>query len=131
MSESKENGGLHILVAEDNKVNQQLMKIILKNLGHTCDIAPEGRTALEYLHTHTYDLAIIDIHMPVMDGFQLVKKIRSNIDLKVLPVFALSAATSTSETSDLLEAGCDDYVHKPIDTYELERKINGIIQKKA
>lgn len=118
---------LHILVAEDNKVNQQLMKMILKNLGYTCDVAPEGQTALEYLQAGRYDLAIIDMHMPVMDGYQLAREIRRDPQLSSLVIIALSAATGKSETDEFLAAGCNDFVHKPVDTTVLDKKIKELI----
>lgn len=122
-------GTLHILVAEDNKVNQQLMRLILKNFGHTCDTVPEGKTALTYLKSQRYDLAIIDMHMPVMDGYQLVKEIRKDPMLQGLTVFSLSAATSQAETDEFLKIGCNDYLHKPVDTHELKNKINRLVNK--
>ncbi len=117
------NEGLHILVAEDNKVNQQLMKMIIENMGHTCDIAPEGKSALELLRKNTYDLAILDMHMPIMNGYQLVREIRADEQLKNLVVFALSAATGQGETSEFFEIGCDDFIPKPIDVQQLDKKI--------
>jgi len=122
-------GKLHILVAEDNKVNQQLMRLILKNFGHTCDTAPEGKTALKYLQSQNYDLAIVDMHMPVMDGYQLVKEIRKNPKLQGLTVFSLSAATSREETDEFLKIGCNDFLHKPVDTHELHEKLNRLVNR--
>ncbi len=126
-SEVESESPLHILVAEDNKVNQQLMKMILKNLGYTCDVAPEGQTALAYLQKSRYDLAIIDMHMPIMDGYQLAREIRRDPQLSSLVIIALSAATGKIETDEFLAAGCNDFVHKPVDTTALDRKIKELI----
>ena len=127
--EPEQNGVLHILVAEDNKVNQQLMKMILKHLGYTCDIEPEGKTALEYFQKNTYDLAIVDMHMPIMDGYQLTRELRKNPQTRSLKIIALSAATGKVEIDEFFAAGCDDFVHKPIDSASLDKKIKELVTK--
>lgn len=127
--QQRPRGTLHILVAEDNKVNQQLMRMVLKNLGYTCDVVPEGHTALQSLRRHTYDLAIIDMHMPVMNGYQLTREIRQDPHLRRLKVLALSAATGQSEIDGFFAAGCDDFVRKPIDAGALDQKIQALVKK--
>jgi CheY-like chemotaxis protein len=102
----------------------------LRSLGHSIiRIDLEGETALNYLRSQNYDLAIVDMQMPLMDGYQLVKEIRRDPKLQGLTVFSLSAAPGRAETDEFLRIGCNDYINKPVDTHELQEKINRLVNK--
>lgn len=116
-----------ILVVEDNKTNQMLVKMMLQKLGITADLADNGLIALECMEGTSYDLVLMDIHMPQMDGYEAVKAIRNreiHSGLHV-PVIALTANAMSGDREKCLDAGMDDFLPKPIrpvDLYEvLER----------
>jgi signal transduction histidine kinase/ActR/RegA family two-component response regulator len=114
--------GLHILVAEDNKVNQKLLANMLKRMGHTSEIAFNGKKAIEMLEENPngYDVILMDIQMPVMDGLEATRRIRS-MGYADLPIFGLTASVTRSDFSEL---GLDDWLPKPIPMKELRSKLH-------
>ena len=106
-----------VLVAEDNPTNQQVALSILKHLGLRADAVANGADALEALATHSYDLVLMDVQMPVMDGIEATRKIRS-AELAAgkprLPVIAMTANAMLGDRNKCLEAGMDDYLSKPV-----------------
>lgn len=106
-----------ILVAEDNVVNQQVAKGILKKLGYSADIVNNGNEAIAALTHQHYDIVLMDCHMPELDGYKATAEIR-NPDSSVLnhsiPVIALTAAAMEGDKEKCLQAGMNDYVSKPI-----------------
>ena len=115
-----------ILVAEDNKINQALIKAMMKDLGYECEIAENGRVAIDKLKSQQYDLLFLDIQMPVMDGLETIKYIRENKDLKELYVIALTANALAGDADKYIKAGCNDYVSKPVDREVLKNKVTKI-----
>jgi CheY-like chemotaxis protein/nitrogen-specific signal transduction histidine kinase len=118
-------GGLHILVAEDNKVNQKLLGSMLKRMGHTWDFAENGKVALERVEKTTYDVVLMDIQMPVMDGLEATRRIRS-LGYADLPILGLTASVSRS---DFTELGFNDWLPKPIPMKELTNRLYRIKYK--
>jgi CheY-like chemotaxis protein len=126
--------GLRILVAEDNEVNQIVVREVLTRLGHSCDIVPDGKEALEALRRGAYDLMLMDCQMPVMDGFEATREIRrreSGGDMAGtgrtrLPIIALTANAMKGDRESCLGAGMDGYVTKPIDPKELVRALDQV-----
>ncbi len=112
-----------ILVAEDNTMNQMLMRLLLERIGHECTIAENGKVALERLRDGQYDLLLLDMQMPVMDGMETLEAIRKDPVLSGLPVIALTASAMKGDAERFIEAGCDDYLSKPIDRLLLEEKL--------
>lgn len=111
--------GLHILIAEDNKVNQKLLASMLKRMGHTWDLAENGKVAIERVETTTYDVVLMDIQMPVMDGLEATRRIRS-LGYSDLPILGLTASVSRS---DFTELGFNDWLPKPIPMKELNNRL--------
>ncbi|WP_428562933.1 MAG: PAS domain S-box protein [Solidesulfovibrio sp. DCME] len=117
--------GLHVLVAEDNPVNVKLMAIHLKKLGHTCVCAASGEEALGLLAAEPFDLVLMDIEMPGMDGLTAARRIRCGgspeapIAQSGLPIVAVTAHVSEEVRRACAEAGMDAYVGKPINLNEL------------
>lgn len=107
--------GARVLLAEDNEINQQVAKEVLETAEVTVSIANNGKEALEMLTEDTYDAVLMDIQMPVMDGFQAVKAIRSTSQIKDTPVIAMTAHALVGDKEKSLLSGMDDYVSKPID----------------
>jgi two-component system, sensor histidine kinase and response regulator len=128
-STSKQNShALRILVAEDNVINQKVAIALLKRLGHHADIAINGYEALKALETTPYDLVLMDVQMPEMDGLEATRKIRdatSSVRSHLIPVIAMTASAMKGDREICLEAGMNDYISKPISpesvTQALER----------
>ena len=112
---------LHILVAEDNRVNQLLAMRTLQKAGHSVSVANNGEEALAALGRETFDLVLMDVQMPVMDGFQATARIRlqeQQTDLH-MPIIAMTAHAIKGDHEKCLEAGMDGYVAKPFRNSEL------------
>ncbi|SMF29227.1 response regulator [Desulfovibrio gilichinskyi] len=107
--------GTHVLLAEDNDINQQVAREILEDAGVTVSIANNGKEALEMIKTNAYSAVLMDIQMPVMDGLQAVKIIREDENLQSLPVIAMTAHALVGDREKSLLAGMNDHITKPID----------------
>ena len=117
-----------VLVAEDIALNQLLIKIILLDFGFEMDIAGNGKIAIEYLKKNSYDIILMDLQMPVMDGFEATAFIRSKMKSKI-PIIALTADVTTMDVEKSLSVGMNDYIPKPIDEKLLYSKIIKYIKK--
>ncbi|NTW05476.1 MAG: response regulator, partial [Peptococcaceae bacterium] len=107
--------GKRILLVEDNKINQEVAKKILSHGGMSVVIAKNGEEALEKLDFGTYDLVLMDIQMPVKDGYDTTKEIRKNPEFAELPIIAMTANVLQGQKEKCLQAGMNDYIPKPID----------------
>jgi CheY-like chemotaxis protein len=107
--------GAKILLAEDNRINQMVATEMLKMEGFNVDVAVNGRAALEMLEKGRYDLVLMDIQMPEMDGLEATKIIRANPQYKNLPILAMTAHAMTGDREQSLEVGMNDHITKPID----------------
>jgi PAS domain S-box-containing protein len=111
---------LRILVAEDNAVNQRVATSILKRMGYACDIAGNGREAVTALTTTSYDVVLMDVLMPEMDGLQASRAIRGLTHIETQPrIIAMTANAMAGDRETCLAAGMNDYVSKPIRINEL------------
>ena len=122
---------LKVLVAEDNKENQQVAAVLLEKLNVAYAFAENGYQALKKLEMQTYDLLLLDMQMPVMDGIETVKQIRANNQHKDLYVIALTAHAIKGDAQKYIAAGCNDYISKPIDKEKFREKISALIEKKS
>lgn len=104
---------LNILVAEDDPTNQKVIRAMLTRLGHEVEIVDTGAMVEGALQRQTFDLVMMDYHMPEMDGIEATKLLRSKEQYQDLPVVALTAATSTEERDNCLSAGMNDFLSKP------------------
>ncbi len=116
-----------VLLVEDNAINRELATEVLEHHQLLVDTASDGQKALEKLEQNQYDLVLMDIQMPIMDGYEATWIIRNQLKLKKLPIIALTASTSTIVREKCMRAGMDDYVSKPIDIHELMEKIDKVI----
>ena len=124
-------GNLNILLVEDNHINQILAITILEGWGFKVDLAENGEEAVEKVANAQYDLILMDIHMPKMDGYEATLQIRNNLK-NTTPIIALTASALASENKKCFKAGMNDFVSKPFDPDVLLTKINHQIkQKKA
>ncbi len=106
--------GARILLVEDNKINQQVANELLTYAGMITEIASNGKEALNAIESQQYDLVLMDIQMPEMDGYQTTRSIRENISLDQLPIVAMTAHALSDEKGKCLAAGMNDYITKPI-----------------
>jgi CheY-like chemotaxis protein len=111
-----------VLVVEDNVLNQKLTGFMLKGWGYQYGIAANGKLAVEALRQQTYDLLLMDLEMPELNGYDAAKLIRSELKLQ-MPIIATSSHASEEEMAKCLRAGMDDYITKPIKGPELQEKI--------
>ncbi|KAF0132238.1 MAG: two-component system chemotaxis family CheB/CheR fusion protein [Bacteroidetes bacterium] len=119
---------LRVLVAEDVELNQLLIKIILIDYGFDYEIVHNGKIALEKMQTSSFDIILMDLHMPEMNGFEATKYIRKTMKSQI-PIIALTADVSLADVSKCKEFGMNDYIAKPIDENLLYSKIVGLVKK--
>ncbi|MBB3699144.1 response regulator [Flammeovirga yaeyamensis] len=118
-----------VLLVEDNEVNQMLVLRLLKKWGYKTEVADNGLIAIEKLDEDHFDLILMDVHMPEMDGYTATKKIRSEFDepIKSIPIIAMTASALKGEFERCKEAGMDDYISKPFKKDVLEDKVKTLI----
>ena len=114
-----------ILVAEDNPVNQKVVLRMLEKLGHRVDVVPNGGEALKALELLSYDMVLMDIQMPVMNGFEATGEIRRREEVtgRHIPVIVMTSHALLGDPEKFLDAGMDDYVTKPVQPAELAAAI--------
>jgi signal transduction histidine kinase/CheY-like chemotaxis protein len=115
---SPELAGIRLLLVEDNPINQNVAKGILEQAGAVVAVAENGAVAVELLRGERYDLVLMDVQMPVMDGFTATRLIREELRLQ-LPVIAMTAGVMESEREQCIAAGMDDFIAKPIDVEQM------------
>jgi len=113
---------INILVAEDNKINQFVIKDLLKKLSFTYDIAENGQEAVDFASKNKYDLILMDISMPLMNGFDATKEIRTFN--KEIPIFCLSANIFEEDQEKSLEYGMNEFIEKPLNKEKLIEMLN-------
>ncbi|HWQ20938.1 MAG TPA: response regulator, partial [Methanotrichaceae archaeon] len=109
---------LRILLAEDNPINQKVALLMLKRLGHRADVAANGLEVLEAMERQIYDLVLMDIQMPEMDGLEATRAIRRRWHDQP-KIVAITAHALEGDREMCLEAGMDEYIAKPIEMEEL------------
>jgi PAS domain S-box-containing protein len=116
---------LRILVAEDNPVNQEVAATILRRRGHHVDLADDGKAAVDAIAAEPYDVVLMDIQMPVMDGFEATAAIRATAAGRMLPIIALTAHAQRGERELCLARGMSGYLTKPFKAHELFALVEG------
>jgi len=121
--------GLNILVVEDNPVNQLLMIELLKKQGFEADVAENGVIALKKYEDNEFDMILMDLQMPEMDGYETTRKIRGLKNYKKdIPIIAMSAHAFEGEYENCIEIGMNDFISKPFHTEELFEKMSKFLQ---
>ena len=116
--------GIRILLAEDNPTNQKVMKKMIKKAGYQIKVVDNGKLAIEALEHGEYDLVLMDVRMPEMDGYEATKVIRNNeANERHIPVIALTASVMKGDRDQCLKAGMDDYISKPVNPQQLRKLI--------
>ena len=119
---------IKVLVVEDIPINQLLMKTLLDDFGFERDIADNGKIAIEKLKNNNYDIILMDLQMPEMNGFEATEYIRTKMNSKI-PIIALTADVTTVDLAKCKAVGMNDYLAKPVDERLLYSKIVGILKK--
>jgi signal transduction histidine kinase/CheY-like chemotaxis protein len=120
-----------VLIAEDNPVNQKIVAAILRRHGYRVETANDGAEALEILSRVPIDLALMDVQMPVIDGLEATRRIRSDPRWKDLPVIALTAHAMAGDRDRCLAAGMNDYITKPVNRSQLVAVVERYLAKAA
>ena len=125
----REKGG-HILVVDDNRLNRMMLARGLEQQGHTVGLAEHGRQALEMLGAESFDLMLLDIMMPEVDGYQVLERVKGDARLRDLPVVVISAVDEMESVVRCIEMGAEDYLPKPFDPILLRARISAGLEKK-
>jgi len=123
-------GAARLLVADDNKVNRLLLQRSLELQGHAVECAANGRVALEMLRQGSYDLMLLDMEMPEMDGFQVLEQLTRDQALRDLPVIVTSSLEGIANVVRCIELGAEDYLTKPVNAVLLKARIGASLEKK-
>ena len=123
-------GPARLLVVDDNKVNRLLLTRSVEMLGHTAASVADGNAALEALRAQGYDLMLLDIEMPGMDGFAVLECLASDLQLRDLPVIVTSSLEGVENVARCIELGAEDYLHKPVNPVLLKARIGASLEKK-
>jgi len=117
---------LKLLLVEDNKLNQKLIESSLRKFGYSIDIANNGIEALEKFSPGKYNVILMDIMMPVMDGFEATARIRKIETKGRIPIIALTANTLNYDREKCLASGMDEYISKPLSIEKLHKAFNDL-----
>ncbi|MDD2711908.1 MAG: response regulator, partial [Simplicispira sp.] len=123
--------GARILLVEDNELNQEVATELLRDAGFIVDLAENGQVALDKVQAANYDIVLMDMQMPVMDGMTATRKIRALPQCKALPIVAMTANAMQGDRDDCLSAGMNDHVAKPIEPQGLFQSLLKWIQPRA
>ena len=118
-----------ILVVEDNEQNRVLMRQIFTHHGYEVLEATDGLTGLEMARVHMPDLVLLDIQMPVMNGYMVIRELRNTPELKKVKVIAVTSFAMKGDREKALEAGFDEYVTKPIDTRKFPELVRELLSR--
>ena len=124
------DAGGHLLIVDDNKVNRLLLSRNVELLGHKASTAENGRVAMEMLKADSFDLLLLDIEMPEMDGFQVLEAIKADTDLRDVPVIVTSSVEGLDNIVRCIELGAEDYLPKPVNKTLLSARVSSCLEKK-
>jgi adenylate cyclase len=119
-----------LLVADDNKVNRLLLCRSLELMGHEVTSAADGRAALDKLRQERFDLLLLDLEMPELDGFALLEQRRAEPALREVPVIVTSSLEGVAQVARCIELGADDYLHKPVNPVLLQARVDSSLERK-
>ncbi|MBZ5715579.1 response regulator [Nannocystis pusilla] len=119
-----------ILVVDDNESNRSMLARRLEREGHTVQVADNGRSALNMLRSQDFDLVLLDVMMPEMDGYQVLEQLHADDKFRGLPVIMISALDEIDTTVKAIELGAEDYLPKPFDPVLLRARIGACLEKK-
>jgi CheY-like chemotaxis protein len=118
-----------ILLVEDNEMNRDMLSRRLIRRGYEVIMAEDGAAGVETARTHRPDLVLMDMSLPVMDGWEATRQLKASEELRSIPVIALTAHAMAGDEEKALEAGCDAYETKPVELPRLLAKIESLLPK--
>jgi CheY-like chemotaxis protein len=127
---SSDSGNRLVLVADNEPDITELVRFQLERHGYDVLTAFDGAEALEKVHAHEPDLALIDVHMPRLDGYEVVQRIRADEELRPMPVIVLSASVKEEDVAASYEAGADKHLRKPFSPDELLSSVEELVRER-
>lgn len=124
-----ESGG-RVLVVDDSLMNRTLLRVHLTEMGHQVEEAGNGIEALTQIYAHSFDLVLLDLNMPEMDGHQVLQELRSEGLLNSLPVVVISSHEEIDIVANCIELGAEDYLNKPFEPRILRARVKACLEKK-
>ncbi|AIE84572.1 response regulator [Fimbriimonas ginsengisoli] len=120
-----------ILLVEDNEMNRDMLSRRLMRRGYEVSIAIDGESGLALVGTEKPDLILMDMSLPILDGWEVTRRLKANPLTQRIPVIALTAHAMSSDRDKAMEAGCDDYDTKPVELPRLLEKIEALLTMSA
>jgi CheY-like chemotaxis protein len=120
-----------ILLVEDNEMNRDMLSRRLQRKGYEVILAVDGEQGVQASRAESPDLVLMDMSLPILDGWEATRRLRAEEATRALPIIALTAHAMPGDEQKALEAGCDDYDTKPIDLPRLLGKIEALLQRKS
>ena len=120
-----------ILIVEDNEMNREMLSRRLARKGYAVIVAIDGAMSIDVARATMPDLVLMDMSLPVIDGWEATRRLKADAALKHIPVIALTAHAMSNDREKALEAGCDDYDTKPIELQRLLGKITNLLPQAA
>lgn len=122
---------MRILLVEDNEMNRDMLSRRLVRKGYEIAIAVDGQQALDMVVAESFDLILMDMSLPVIDGWETTRRVKANPETQAIPVIALTAHAMAEDKDKAIAAGCDDFDTKPIDIQRLVDKIQALLDGRA
>lgn len=125
------DGVAKILLVEDNEMNRDMLSRRLKRLGHEVVIAVDGQQGVDMAGSEAPDIILMDMSLPVIDGWEATRRVKANDATRRIPVIALTAHAMAGDREKAMEAGCEDYDTKPVEITRLTDKIAALLSPGA
>lgn len=119
----------HILIVDDNKVNRFLMSRNVELLGYRASVAENGKIAMSMLVQDAFDVLLMNIEMPEMDGFEVLEALKNDVNLRDLPIIVTSSVEGMDNILRCIELGAVDYIHKPVNKILLNARLSSSLEK--
>ena len=119
---------IRILLVEDNEMNRDMLSRRLARRGYEVEVAVDGREGLDRAREGTPDLVLLDMDLPVVDGWEVAQRLKSDDETRGIPIIALTAHAMVGDRDRALDAGCDDYDTKPVELARLLAKIEALTE---
>jgi CheY-like chemotaxis protein len=116
-----------VLIVEDNEMNRDMLSRRLQRKGYEIDIAVDGQAGVDAARANRPDLVLMDMSLPIMDGWEATRQLKADADTQSIPVIALTAHAMEGDRQKALEAGCDDYDTKPVNLKSLLEKMENLL----
>ncbi len=124
-----QEGGLSILIVEDMPDNLSLASVVFRRAGFQVNAVTTGQAALDFLRSERVDVVALDLRLPDMSGFEVASRLKADPELRDIPVVAVTALAMKGDRERALQAGCDDYITKPVDTRTLAEQMQRIVRE--